>query len=133
MEEEKKSCPSAVCDEGAQVIGIVTAQGTVNFLSQPLPVTKEFIATAHKGRSPEKRFRFSNRCAENGCRQWTGNGCGIIEAVMEQSERISVKIRLPKCGIRSDCRWYYQSGADACAVCPLIVSDNYEEQKYIEK
>jgi hypothetical protein len=30
---------------------------------------------------------------------------------------------LPKCSIRSQCRWFLQHGRDACAVCPLIITD----------
>jgi hypothetical protein len=30
---------------------------------------------------------------------------------------------LPRCAIRSSCRWFAQRGAEACAVCPLVVAD----------
>jgi hypothetical protein len=31
---------------------------------------------------------------------------------------------LPACGIRERCRWFAQEGSAACAVCPLVRTDN---------
>jgi hypothetical protein len=127
--KHEKACPSATCEEGSKVIGVVNEVGTVQFLSSPLPVTKEFIDIASQGRTPEKRFRFTNRCVENGCSQWNGSGCGIIEGVLKTEQQIKIKSKpLPKCGIRTQCRWFHQAGRDACIVCPLVVTDNREAE-----
>ncbi|MBX2947196.1 MAG: hypothetical protein KF725_15300 [Cyclobacteriaceae bacterium] len=121
-----KTCPSSVCEEGAEVIGLVNEQGQINFLGQPLPVFHEFVEIVRQGRSAEKRFRFANRCLEKGCHQWTGSGCGIIEDVLQNMEKNLMKA-LPNCGIRQDCRWYHQRGGNACRVCPIVITDNFKE------
>jgi hypothetical protein len=30
---------------------------------------------------------------------------------------------LPRCSIRANCRWFDQQGADACRVCPFVITD----------
>ena len=65
-------CPSACCEEGAILVGIILPNGSVAFASDRIEVDKEFVDIARKGRTPEKRFRFGNRCVENACKQWAG-------------------------------------------------------------
>jgi hypothetical protein len=116
-------CPSSVCREGAILIGIVMSDGQVAFSSSEIVVNKEFVQIARRGRTPEKRFRFAGTCAKNGCRQWTGARCGVIDSLTESSENLNVPIELPDCSIRSQCRWFYQLGADACSICPKVITD----------
>ncbi|MDF2381071.1 hypothetical protein JMG10_06330 [Nostoc ellipsosporum NOK] len=117
-------CPSAVCAEGAQLIGVVNKEGTVDLLADPLPVTADFVEAAFEGRAPEQRFRFANTCAKNGCRQWNGQGCSISDMVADFIRAEEIELQLPACGIRPECRWYHQHGATACAGCHLVVTDN---------
>ncbi len=125
MKDGKILCPSSVCIEGSAVIGVANAKGTVDILEKPMPVTSEFIEfTSEQDTSPEMRFRFANTCVKNACKQWNGKGCGIIDMVtgfIKMEEKIK---QLPKCGIRSLCRWYLQKGPQACAVCKYVVTDN---------
>jgi len=76
---------------------------------------------------PEKRFRFSQPCVTSGCGNWTGNRCGVIDGVVDEvSERQLPRpgeASLPKCSFRPKCRWFAQSGKEACAVCPLVITD----------
>jgi hypothetical protein len=79
---------------------------------------------------PEARFRFSMPCREAGCPQWTGTGCGVVDMALEGAETAppetlpsTAATPLPACAIRRTCRWYFQRGAAACAVCPSIVAD----------
>jgi hypothetical protein len=103
-------------------MGIVQADGRIGYLGNPLDVDDEFVKRAHEGRTPERRFRFVNRCAESGCHQWTGTRCGVIDKVMKELEGHEAEA-LPKCGIRPHCRWFAQNGAAACSVCALVVTD----------
>lgn len=123
---ERKTCPSSVCKEGSNLIGIINKDGIVDLLSVPITVDKEFIEIASQGRRPEIRFRFSGRCVEGACKQWTGTTCGVIENVLDIVEEGQKVKSLPSCGIRSTCRWFHQEGAAACYVCPLIITDNCE-------
>jgi hypothetical protein len=94
-------------------------------LTPPLTIDDSFVATARRGRSPEKRFRFAAPCVEEHCAQWTGSRCGVIDAVLATDVRGAddEASSLPRCAIRSSCRWFAQSGAGACGVCPLVITD----------
>jgi len=121
--------PSARCQDGAILLGIVLADGSVAFAQDRIAVDEAFVrnATTEGSRSPESRFRFSNPCAKGGCHQWTGSRCGVIDSVVEETREQHYQPRadapLPDCSIRSDCRWFVQRGGEACAVCDLVVTE----------
>ena len=121
-EEAGFMCPSARCEEGSYLLGIVGADGVVGFILPPLPLDAAFVEQAHKGRSPESRFRFTNRCVESNCGFWTGSRCGVIDNVVETLP-VQRAESLRPCMIRSQCRWFSQHGRSACDVCPLIVTE----------
>ena len=125
MKTGPELCPSGKCEPGAKLMGVVQQDGRVGYLGKPLEVDDAFVAQANEGRTPERRFRFVNPCAESGCRQWTGTRCGVIDKVMKQLEGHEAE-SLPKCGIRPQCRWFRQNGADACSVCSLVITDTRE-------
>lgn len=118
-------CPSARCEEDAYLIGIVGADGAVGYVSPLLQIDASFVREAHAGRGPERRFRFAQACAEGGCSNWDGARCQVIDRAM--STKLTLNLTedagLPACGIRRSCRWFRQSGAEACRTCPLIVTD----------
>jgi hypothetical protein len=118
----ERLCPSARCEEGALLLGIVGPNGTVGFISPPMRVDAGFVARAHLGRAPERRFRFVGRCVEDACRHWTGHRCGVIDAALAAFGREDVEVVRP-CAIRPSCRWFGQHGRAACGVCPLIVTE----------
>lgn len=122
---DEKTCPSARCEPGAILLGIVGSGGVVGYVRPQIEVDEAFVVAAARGRSPEKRFRFASRCVEAQCAQWTGTRCGVIDQVLETQEReeLPTADELPACTIRRDCRWYAQSGPRACSVCPFIVTD----------
>src|SRR4051794_19922623 len=123
------TCPSSRCKEGAILLGIVLADGKVAFVKDRVVVDGPFVqnATAEGSRAPESRFRFGSPCAKGGCRQWTGSRCGVIDSVLEEARVQNYQRQsdtpLPECSIRNDCRWFDQTGADACAVCDLVVTE----------
>lgn len=106
---------------GANILGMVNANGTVGFFKDPVEVTQEFIDDAGGTENLETRFRFSNKCVQSGCRQWTGKECGVIKAVLAL-DSIPAKKDLPHCSIRSNCRWYFQEGAIACNGCRYVIT-----------
>jgi hypothetical protein len=128
MNSEKKLCPSYTCQEGSILLGIVMRDGRVAYSSDRIIVNEEFVQIARAGRAPEKRFRFGGQCVQNGCKQWAGNRCGVIDSVIETATGdYSDASSLPECSIRPECRWFHQSGAEACAVCPEVITDLREE------
>jgi hypothetical protein len=120
--KEQKKCPSATMEVGASLLGIVNSQGEVDFLANEILINDAFIESAKQGRTPEQRFRFSNKCIESGCKQWTGTRCAVVDNVLNDIEGKYWKENLPNCSIRSNCRWFDQSGADACKVCTYVTT-----------
>jgi hypothetical protein len=122
---DQLTCPSARCEPGATLLGVVEADGTVGYITPRLTVDAAFVEQASRGRAPEKRFRFAGACVEAGCKQWTGSRCGVIDGVLESglTDDLPEARGLPHCSIRSSCRWFAQSGAEACGVCPLVITD----------
>jgi len=119
-------CPSSRAKPGSELIGVRQDDGTVAILPQPLPVDEAFlrIAAGH-ALAPEQRFRFTNKCVESGCSQWTGSRCGVIDQALTMMENAAAD-SLPACGIRPSCRWFHQSGAAACAACTIVITRTTE-------
>lgn len=114
-EESSLLCPSARCEQGALLLGVVHPAG-VGIAAQPIKIDESFVLLARNGRRPESRFRFASPCIEKGCKNWNGR-CAI-------ADRISADMpSVPACGIRSQCRWFSQNGASACAGCLQVITD----------
>lgn len=117
-------CPSAPCNKGAMLLGVVQSDGCVGFLPQPLRINEDFIAKARQGRRPEKRFRFTSRCEKSGCKQWTDNKCSVIDRVLRLAPINETGTEVPECAIRPSCRWHQQHGFAACKVCSIVITDS---------
>lgn len=117
------ACPSAPARPGSSLLAIVGSDGRLAHLSPPIPVDEAFVAAASRHGAPETRMRFTSPCLEAGCAQWTGSSCGVIEQVLATGAHDGQPTRLPRCDIRSGCRWYRQEGGAACRACPLVLTD----------
>jgi hypothetical protein len=120
-------CPSAPAASGATLIGVVAPDGRVAQLGTALTIDDAFLETAKAHGPPEQRFRFAAPCQERNCINWSGSACRLIgelhRSVSAADLLMSVK-PIPRCPIRSHCRWWQQRGAEACAVCSLVVTDS---------
>lgn len=125
MSGPEKSCPSARCAPGNLLLGVKGADGHVKHLRTALPIDEGFVETASSVGKPEARMRFASRCATSGCKQWTGSRCGVIDHVLEHLEQTDIPLArsLPPCPIRGTCRWFSQTGDQACRACSLVVTD----------
>jgi len=123
-------CPSGLCEEGSILIGIVQRSGRIGFIKEKIIVDEEFVRIAHKGRSPEKRFRFAEQCREGACAQWSDGRCGVIDEVITMLAPTRVPDELPPCSIRPECRWFRQRGGRACAVCPEVITNSLLEDSH---
>lgn len=121
-------CPAGRAKEGARLLGIRQEDGTVAILPETLPITQAFIDLANKDSPAEQRFRFTNVCLKGGCVQWNGQGCDISDVLVQHVHGVFSAAELPVCGIRSNCRWHLQNGANACRVCPLVITEITEEE-----
>lgn len=123
MTKDTILCPSACCESGAILLGIVLPDGKVAFARDRVVVDESFVQIARNGRAPESRFRFSTSCAREACKQWTGERCGVIDMVLQHLGDKEILPPLSECSIRPQCRWYQQVGRSACSVCPLVITD----------
>lgn len=125
MEKQKPVlCPSARCKDGAIVVGIVLANGSIAYADRRIRIDAGQAEQMARGAvSPEKRFRFSSPCAQRSCGQWSDGKCGVIEEVLESPPPASLPRELPDCSIRAQCRWFLQRGEEACLVCRYVITD----------
>lgn len=126
MASKSPLCPSARCEDGALLIGRVKADGRVGFLRKALVVNASFVSEALKGKTPEKRFRFSSPCAATKCAQWMSGHCTIPERVRQAYDSVGIEVAgegSDDCPIRTRCRWYAQAGLSACSLCPYVSTE----------
>jgi hypothetical protein len=121
-------CPSSRAKPGASLLGIRQENGTVEILPTVVQIDLKFVESVSEYVKPERHFRFANACIEGGCAQWTGSRCGVVDRAMEFLDAVATTDTLPECSIRSQCRWYAQSGPDACKICPYILTEITEEE-----
>lgn len=127
-------CPSTSCAEGTSLLGVTTASGRLAYLPDPVVVDRALADRLQASGRPESRYRFTGPCREEGCAQWTGRRCAVVDHILDdppdpdpghgpRRPETSTGGALPVCGIRADCRWFAQRGAAACRVCPSVVAD----------
>jgi len=116
------TCPSAPPELGSSVLGVVARPSEIAYIVPATAVTAESLAALQRaGIDVENRIRFSCTCAEERCVQWEGDRCGLIDYAIERRQSSSPVEMLPRCGIRSSCRWFAQRGRAACSVCPDVI------------
>jgi hypothetical protein len=123
MDEElarRDLCPSARAEPGALVIGIRGEDGSVRYLRDRLSADAEFLDRARQHGDPQERFRFSSPCQQHACLQWAECQCSVPGRLTELLDPAEGSAPLPRCAIRAQCRWYAQSGRDACQICPQV-------------
>lgn len=117
-------CPSAPPAAGAILLGVVRRDGKVGYVSSPLRVDDDFVRRVEAEGDAGKRFRFAAPCFETGCGHWSEGRCGVSDAVAAHpTPEREQDAPLPHCSIRSGCRWFRQSGAEACRSCALVITD----------
>lgn len=125
MTEDGKTCPSARCAPGATLLGALGPDGRIRHLRTAVTIDADFVAQAQEHGPPEARFRFAAPCAEGGCGQWNGQGCGVVEKVLAHIAAVAPELARadpPPCTIRATCRWRAQRGVAACLSCDLVVT-----------
>jgi hypothetical protein len=105
------------------VIGVLGENGRLGYLRPSITVDEQFIDACEGHGDPETRFRFADRCVENSCEHWSGARCSLIGRLMTAGRDTGAaqSAELPRCAIRSACKWFSQEGPQACAICPVVV------------
>lgn len=119
-------CPSARPEmDGSVVFGIVGGSENpdlVAYLREPQPATGQILAVAHPVK-PTAVFRFGASCAGSACAHFDGADCLLGRKIVELLPP-AVEV-LPRCAIRSRCRWWLQEGRQACLRCPAIATEPF--------
>ncbi len=114
--------------QNCRVLGVVqpsdtAAPGTLVYLNQILPATREVLAMAAPAQ-PTEIFRLAATCEESKCSHFDGKDCRLATRIVAGLPE--VVDALPPCIIRKDCRWYSQEGGAACRRCPQVTTVNYD-------
>jgi hypothetical protein len=117
-------CPSSPLETQAVLVGVVLSNGRIAYAADRLEVDEGLEDALREAESPERLFRFASPCRQTGCVQWTGERCGVIDRAMNLNPQVAESDELPDCSIRSECRWFFQSGREACSICPYIITDS---------
>jgi hypothetical protein len=125
MEHGAKTCPIAPCAPGHVLLGVKDDDGAVRHMRKAVRIDADFVVRARRKGPPEAQMRFAAPCATTACAQWTGTRCGLIDGVLAHLEdtKRPVRATLPPCPIRRTCRWFDQSGEQACQGCSLVTGD----------
>lgn len=127
MMPTQKLCPSAPCSEDAVLLGRIGMDHRVRYLPNRVSVGSAFVENTKAGTKAETRFRFASACVESSCTQWENGRCSVADLARALLADVAAdEAGLPKCSIRRDCRWFDQSGIDACQVCPLVTTERAE-------
>ncbi|MGC2776031.1 MAG: hypothetical protein WA418_10400 [Bradyrhizobium sp.] len=121
-----KLCPSSRCEDGNILLGVVNAEGRIDFIPERIEIDAAFTAVAKAGRPPEQRFRFSSPCLKRGCEKWDGERCGVAKILQERGPDLLPRepaAALPHCSIRQDCRWHGEYGDVICFACSWVITE----------
>jgi hypothetical protein len=117
-------CPSSTGTfQNSVLIGVVTAHADgprVVSTERAIPVTPEILKMAEPV-GPSEVFRFASPCQAGKCPHFQNQACQL--AVRSVELLPSVVEELPRCSIRSHCRWFRQEGAAICKRCPQVVTN----------
>lgn len=120
MDAERPMCPSARCQPGAVLLGIVTLSGRTAYLRPAIRVSEE-LSGSWGSSHPETTHRFADSCIEGDCQNWAADSCLVARKVAAIGSSFSSS--LPECSIRRECRWFRQEGASACLGCSFVITD----------
>jgi hypothetical protein len=110
--------------DGAVAIAVVDHTGAapdVVYLEQPVAVSAELLEMAQP-LQPTELFRFAAPCQTGACAHWDGDRCQLAARIVQRIP--AAALSLPRCHIRTRCRWYAQEGRAACGRCPRVVTQN---------
>ncbi|MFG3347501.1 hypothetical protein ACGF1Z_20830 [Streptomyces sp. NPDC048018] len=120
-------CPSGAPDRPESVVlGVRSgADGRVGYLAEPLP------AAAATGAIPDgipatRVLRFASHCVSE-CANRAGSRCGLIDRMAALPVPEAASTTVPRCHLRTDCKWWHQAGVEACRRCPAVVTTTQAE------
>lgn len=103
------------------VLGVRSGDnGEVAYLAEPVPAS-EVLGAIPEGIEPTRVLRFASHCV-SACGHRQGNDCTLVQRVLAVPAPHEETRSVPRCHLRSQCKWWTQSGVDACHRCPAIAT-----------
>ena len=124
------TCPSSQPQPGARIFGMkrATPDGDrIGYFDAALPASAETLALPAPA-LPTEAFRLAAPCAGHGCSHFDGAQCQLGQRI--RSMLGPVVRGLPRCAIRSTCRWFREHGKPVCLRCPQVVTDIREVTEF---
>jgi hypothetical protein len=121
-------CPSGAAHAPESVVLGVRAgvDGRVTYLADPVPAA-EVLDQIPADIEPRRVLRFASHCVAE-CANRRGDDCTLIERVVAAYPAARTG-PVPQCHLRADCKWWSQSGVDACRRCPAIASRHHTDDE----
>ena len=121
-------CPSAdPHDPDASVLGVVggtAEQPRIVYLAEPVRVTPELLAKL--GDAPVTgALRVTAPCKERACSHFRDSQCSLITKIVRATPEALPDAPVPRCHLRSRCRWWQQENVRACRRCPVVLTDDF--------
>lgn len=120
QEPQDRMCPNSDFSVGNYIAGVFTDKGTQR-LEVPVEIDED-VYTRYKEHSTEweENLRQFGACHQNGCKNWVeGHRCQVPDLLRKITGNTETE-DIPRCEIRSFCRWYHQEGPDICKKCDLL-------------
>ncbi|MET9361661.1 hypothetical protein ABZX93_12150 [Streptomyces sp. NPDC006632] len=116
-------CPSGDAHRPESVVLGVRSGGSgqVVYLDEPVPAA-DVLPGIPEGIAPHRVLRFASHCT-SACANRVGDDCGLIQRIQTlPSPRETGAV--PRCHLRPHCKWWHQTGVDACHRCPALATLN---------
>lgn len=118
-------CPSGKADAPESVVlGVRSGEGgEVVYLADPVPAG-DVLPVVPKDVEPTRVLRFASHCVSD-CLHRRGNDCTLVERVV--STPADENRSVPRCHLRTHCKWWMQTGVAGCRRCPAIATAVVED------
>jgi hypothetical protein len=101
------------------VLGVQSYErGEVTYLAEPIPAA-DAIAMVPEGIAPTRILRFASHCSST-CGHRDGPDCTLIKRIMTIPAAEKENASVPRCHLRTHCKWWDQVGMEACKRCPAV-------------
>ncbi|MFJ1596439.1 hypothetical protein [Streptomyces sp. NPDC088261] len=131
--QDVRETPVAWCPSGdasrpeSVVLGVRSGDGDqVVYLAEPVPAA-DVLGSIPEGIAPSRVLRFASHCVSD-CANRVGEACGLIERIKTVPAGTDASA-VPRCHLRPHCKWWNQTGVEACHRCPAISTLNSRDDE----
>ena len=113
------------------VLGVQSYErGELTYLAEPIAAA-EALEMVPEGVAPTRILRFASHCS-TGCSHRDGPDCTLIKRIMAIPAAEPGTTSVPRCHLRSHCKWWDQVGVEACQRCPAVSTMHSADDEFGE-